>query len=69
MSTDEKPQRHPPEDETEDLIELEPVMRRRRVDPEERDEYEEWRRERSGRGRKRRRSRESDQGRREVEDF
>ncbi len=32
--------------------------RRRHVDPDEREEYEEWRRERSGRGRKRRRDRE-----------
>jgi hypothetical protein len=57
MSTNEKPRHQRSEDETEDLIELENPVRRRRVDPDERDEYEEWRRERGGRGRKRRRSR------------
>jgi hypothetical protein len=69
MSTNEKPRQQPLEDEAEDLIELEAPLRRRRVDPDERDEYEEWRRERGGRGRKRRRSRGNDHSRREIEDL
>ena len=69
MSTNEKPREQSSVDEAEDLIELETPIRRRRVDPDERDEYEEWRRERGGRGRKRRRSRENDHSRREIEDL
>ena len=41
--------------------------KRRRVDPDEREEYEEWRRERSARGRKRRREREHPSGRDELD--
>jgi hypothetical protein len=69
MSTSDIRRQRTPEDEGEDPIELEPAVRRRRVDPAERDEYEEWRRERACRGRKRRRSREFEHPRRDLEDF
>ena len=62
MSSKSKQQRGEDPDFGEDVFDEESPVRRRRVDPEERDEYEEWRRERSGRGRKRRRSRDHDAG-------
>jgi hypothetical protein len=69
MGTNEKPRQQPAEDDIEDLLELDYPVHRPRIDPDERDEFEEWRRERGGRGRKRRRSRENERSRRDVEDL
>lgn len=55
--------------ETDELDELVDWPRRQRVDPDEAEEYNEWRRERGGRGRKRRRPGDEDRRHRRDEDF
>ena len=65
MSSNDTLRRNRAEEDSEDEFEPGPPARHRRVDPGERDEYEEWRRERRERGRKRRRGRDNEHSRRD----
>lgn len=64
--SERKPTREPVEPD--DFDELDHLPRRWRVDPGEAEDYDEWRRERRGRGRKKRRPGSEDRRHRRDED-